>query len=408
MVPVASYNDEWFRNHPDCHKIGTEEKIVDGRRYTKISYLRDLTPMQRIAQLIVAVVATILTAVIGLFLFEGLRGLWIEVFTGEERVDIEEEQTCLAETPSNEKSQSERINILTEESLKNNVMKNNEDPSLRPGFPQSPLNSKQVNYDSITKEEVAKLFSPLNEKDTIKSLTNLSEDDFKKVAKKFSSFHFLLMRKTQLVDRINLLDYDSIDEEKVSFIFPYYGSVDEIEEGKQALIKLSEDNFKKVVAKFNKLHFPLMNDDRLTDHLNHLDFQSMTKAQVKELFSYFEFDTEKTINCLLKLSDDNFKKAALKFSKSHFSLMHDDRLTHRLNLFNYHSMKDKHLEELFPSSFLDDLRSNPNYDKLEKEKRICFQVLSKERTRHLLTKLSEDNFNRVSKRRPDIKKLFLN
>src|ERR1700733_6825549 len=83
------YNDEWFKNNPDCHRIDSKEEIKDGRKYTSLSYLRDLTPWERIARLVAAVFLTVFTAVIGLLLFEGLRNLWIELYNGQERVDVE-------------------------------------------------------------------------------------------------------------------------------------------------------------------------------------------------------------------------------------------------------------------------------------------------------------------------------
>ena len=120
-VVINQYNDAWFTNHPDCHLIGTRtEQIKDGRKYTSLSYLRDLGPMERVARLVGALALTVLTAFVGLFLFEGLRNLWIEFYNGQERVDVNDvpavETTEVREQANNAKD-GERVDLSDEEGV---------------------------------------------------------------------------------------------------------------------------------------------------------------------------------------------------------------------------------------------------------------------------------------------------
>ena len=235
-------------------------------------------------------------------------------------------------------------------------------------FPSGQDNQGPVNYESMTTEQTEKLFPPFEKENTIKSLTNLSEEDFRKVAKKLSKFHFPLLRDQHLVDR---LDYDSMTHEEIECFFPYYFT--EQEESIETLTKISEDNFKKVADKFNDNHFSLMRDKRLVNRLNLLNYQSMTKAQVAKLFPDYEEKKEETIELLVKLFPENFKKVSGKLN-CHFSLMHDSRLMGHLNHLDYDSMTNYQVEELFPY-----------YDEEKKEETI-----------ELLVKLSLENFKKVS------------
>jgi hypothetical protein len=87
------------------------EKIVDGRKYAMISYHQDLAPIERIARLVAAIVTTIFTVFIGLFLSERIKNFWTEAFTGQKKIDVEMK---VFEDETNENLNNVRINSIEE------------------------------------------------------------------------------------------------------------------------------------------------------------------------------------------------------------------------------------------------------------------------------------------------------
>ncbi|CRX37603.1 hypothetical protein [Estrella lausannensis] len=83
---LGSGNSSEERNGGDEDRLGTSV-IREGRKYTQVSCLKDLTFMGRVARLVAFVAVTILTAFIGL-LFQGVRNLGAEAIQGKVTVDV--------------------------------------------------------------------------------------------------------------------------------------------------------------------------------------------------------------------------------------------------------------------------------------------------------------------------------
>jgi DnaJ-domain-containing protein 1 len=241
-----------------------------------------------------------------------------------------------------------------------------------------------LDNDSITNEYVKQLFSdrPWKREETIDRLANLSDDDFKKIAKRFSNSHFSLIPGTILESRLNLVDYDSITNDQIEYLFPVnylYGLHNGLPI--KGLIKLSDENFKKAAKKFSDNHFSLIPDSILENRLNLLDYDSITNDQIERLFP---INFNEPMKRFSKLSDENFKKIAKKFSNMHFHFI----TKRHIHLLDYAQLTKEQVDWLFP------LETSEEHHK----SRMKFSKLSSNQAYEILDHLSRDRLDLISEK----------
>jgi hypothetical protein len=417
MNPLVSnqYDDNWFKNNPDCHRIGlSTEQIRDGKKYTLICYFKDLTCLQRVARLVTAVVATFFTAIIGVFLFEEIRNRWIEAFSGQEKISTEIRAS--EEENFNQKPLNSRINFNvstdTGSEISSELPQNKEDlqkfNNQNSSLSKEEYAENQVSpFATMTKEQFQKSFPCVTHSDrkcTIKKLSSLSNSEFIVAAKLFGNNHFSLMQETSLEHYLNFLNYESIDKAQVNILFPWHRQ----STSQRLLANLNEDNFKKVAKLFDNEHFSLMHELKLKHHLNSLDYDSISKVQVDRLFSVY---STKNVEFLKHLDESNFKKVAKQFSEYHFSLM--AHLTCRLNLLDYDSLtlvqvnvlnRIGYREIIFGKEVTAEKINSLDYSAISiAEISLLFPCNDSKKAKSIqyLAELSEENFKKVARKFSD-------
>jgi hypothetical protein len=136
-------------------------------------------------------------------------------------------------------------------------------------------------YDFITIKQIKDefpIFLTTFEQSSVASLAQLSDENFKKVSKKFNSDYVCLIHHANLMHRINLLDFDSMSEETVKNLF-LITSYDNREKSKKLFALLSIENFEKIASKLKAKHFRLISEKQIP----HFDLRSFKKQRLQEI-----------------------------------------------------------------------------------------------------------------------------
>lgn len=225
-----------------------------------------------------------------------------------------------------------------------------------------------LNYKNLKPEQIKALFpvdafnpNSTQSKETQKRLTELNEENFKIVADKSQTNDAFFWAIPD--QHLNQLDYDTLSSSQIASIFI----------SSKKLELLSETNFRKAVAKFEKDRFFSLIPD---NQLHFLDFSTLTPAQTREIFPLrVPNEKKETLRKLTLLNEANYKTLLYKpGNEEYFSLITE------LNSLDYPSMTIPQLEVLF--GFKEALQWGSSALK---------------ETSHKLAQLKENNFKAIVK-----------
>lgn len=266
------------------------------------------------------------------------------------------------------KKSEEKLSKLSEEDFKKTIVYfSDEQYSIIPA-----VHINAIDYNSITETEIQHLF-PMGILESEKSkekLGKLSPENFKLLVKKFDHDYFSIIPK----NHVDHIDYTNLTKSQFTYLFPYhfFAAGSEEEQTREKLAQLSVDNFKKVVSKFDDKHFFLVSND----HVDHIDYTNLTKSQCEYLFPYSSLEEERTREKLTRLSVDNFKKVMSKFNDALFAYIPPRHLNTLIESFDL---------KLFQFIYV---FGSGDLEKTEKK----FEALTEENFKKIIPKFNYDSF----------------